>query len=385
MTTLLTHVFALATATLWLAAAPAAEWPPAAVSAAPARPQHIGAYPGHVNHPTKKWIVQMVSEPITYTLQHWACYDKSHAPEAIALEGQIGMMGPDAANWYSNGFFNFSVGAYEGRNFAQRRICALDSGERGMSEFLWELPNAWVRVRFIVVPGQEPLYASIVQVPKGDKVDVLKVWLSCYPSCYAKNGARVGLTPVRAIKAPAKATLDPARESAIIFYDEQNDLGVGSAAGGCGGLVLGDGVARSELNVTRYGSHWELWAKPGGKEMRFAFWSGLHKKNADLIPYLRAQFPIARERLRALDLHARKLRPEYFAKLRREFDQMIKETPSAQPEATQFAATAAQLDALRAQLKTGQVNIKAEDAYLDTIERLTALLWQVRMKWVFAD
>jgi len=370
---------------LWLHAAPAAELPPAAVSAAAARPQRIGAYPGHVNHPTKKWIVQMVCEPITYTLQHWACYDKSHAPEAIALEGQIGMMGPDSANWYFNGFFNFSVGRYQGRNFAQRRICALDTGERGLSEFLWELPNAWVRVRFIVVPGQEPLYCSIMQAPKGDKVDTLKVQLACYPSCYAKNGSRVCLTPTRAIKAPAKAALDPAHESSIIFYDEQNDQGVGRAVGGCGGLVLADGVARSELNVTPYGCHWELWAKPGGKEMRFAFWSGLKKKNADLIPYLRERFPIARERLAALDFHALKLRPEHFVKLRREFEQMLKETPGAQPEATQFTATAARLDALRAQLKTGQVNIQAEDAYLDTIDKLTALLWQVRMKWVFAE
>ena len=385
MTNQLTHVLALATTTLWLGAAAAADLPPAAVSAAPDRPQRIDAYPGHVNHPTKKWVVQMVAEPITYTLQHWACYHKSHAPEAIALEGQIGMTGPDHANWYSNGFFNFSVGEHEGRNFAQHRICALDCGERGMSEFLWELPNAWVRVRFIVVPGQEPLYCSIVQVPKGDKVDVLKVRLACYPSCYAKNGARVCLTPVRAIKAPTKATLDPAKEASIVFYDEQNDLGVGRASGGCGGLVLGDAVGASELDVTTYGCQWKLSAKPGVKEMRFAFWSGLKKKNADLIPYLREQFPVAQERLRALDFHALKLRAEHFAKLSTEFEQMLKETPDAKPEAAQFAATAKKLDALSAQLSTGQVDIKAEDAYLDTVDKLEALLWKVRMKWVFAD
>ena len=359
--------------------------PPASVSVAPGRPQGIGAYSGHVNHKTKKWIAHLVSEPMSYTLQHWACYDESHAPQAIALEGQIGMMSPGGGNWYHNGFFNFSVGEHEGRDFAVQRIRALDSGERGLCEFLWELPNAWVRVRPMVIPGDEPLYCSIRQVPKGEETAPLKVRLACYPSCYAKDAPRIGLTAQRTVKASNTADLDPMKEPSVIFYDERHDLGVGNGVGGCGALALPELVAASHLDVGGYGCFWEVTAKPGGKELRFVFWAGLQRKNSDLAPYLRQRFPAGEAKLRDLDFTPQRMLPEHIARVRAEMEKILKETPNTDREAQKFANALERLAALRGGTLGQQVDMAAEDEYLKVVDEIEALLWEVRMKWVFAD
>ena len=140
--------------------------PRASATVVPGKPQQIGDYTGHEYHPTKKWIATLWCEPMSYTLQHWACYHDSYAHGAVAVEGQIGMMSPGGGNWYHNGFFNFALDGEQGRNYAVKTIRALDSGERASCEFVWELPQAWVRVRFMAIPDQQPLFCSILQLPK---------------------------------------------------------------------------------------------------------------------------------------------------------------------------------------------------------------------------
>ncbi len=362
----------------------AADEGPASASVAPARPQRIGAYPGHEHHPTKKWIARLLCSPQSYTLQHWACYDKSHAPQAIALEGQIGLMAPDKANWYFNGFFNFSVGRLQGRNFAVKCIRALDSGPRASCEFVWELPNAWVRVRFLVVPGKEPLFCSIAQAPKGDP-EPLTVRLVCYPSAYVHRAPRVGLTARRAVNAPAKAALDPAAEPWVIFYDKRYDLGVSDGEGGCAAFASPRFVAASKLDVGHYGCVWTLTAKPGVKEMRFAFWEGLRRRNAELIPYLRGRFGPAAAELERLDFRPLRLQPAWLARTRKEFDVWRAKTPGAAAVATAFDARAARLQALLARLEKGGVDIAAEDEALRLASDMESLVWKIRMKWVLSD
>ncbi len=358
---------------------------PALVSVGPGKPQNIGAYPGHEYHRTKKWIAHLRNDPISYALQHWACYDKSHAPQAIALEGQIGMMGPEGENWYQNGFLNFSLDGQQGRNFAIKSVRALDSGSRGSCEFLWELPQAWVRVRFMVIPGQEPLYCSVRQMPKGDKAPLLRVGATCYPSKYAHSAPRVGLTPLQSVKAPKKVQLDPAKEWWVIFYDEKYDLGVEGAVGGCGAIAAPGLVGSAELNVGSYGCTWTLAARPGGRELRFAFWSGLRRKNAELIPYLRGQFPATLKRLEGLDFAVQRFREEGLAALRAEFRKYLAETPGSGEERQAFDTALAKLNVLRPRISGDKINLQAEEEYLTTLEQLDSLLWKLKMRWLFAD
>ncbi len=360
--------------------------PPRAVSSAgPGDPQRIGAYPGHENHPTKKWIATLMCDPMSYTLQHWACYHESHAPQAVALEGQIGMMSPGGGNWYTNGFFNFALDDQQGRNYAIKQVQALDSGERASCEFVWELPQAWVRVHFMTIPDQQPLFCSIVQVPKTDEVARLTVRLACYPSGYFKDGQRVGLTAASTVKTTNKAELDPEAEWWMILYDEKYDLREGGAVGGCGAITAPELVGKSRVDIGSYGCFWELEARPGGTELRFAFWNGLKLKNAELVFGLRPQFEPTLALLRDLDFRPLRLRASVVAGLSAEFDKLLPEVKDAETEEAAFGAIVARLEELRPRAAGDEVNLEAEDEYLKGLDELEKLLWQVRMKWVFSD
>ena len=361
--------------------------PRAVVSVGPAAPEPLGLYPAHENHPTKKWTATLACQPCSYSLQHWACYHESHAPQAIALEGQIGMTSPCGANWYHNGFFNFSLDGEAGANYAVKAVRALDQGERGSCEFVWELPAAWVRVRFMVVPGKEPLFCSITSHPKSEHVPVLKVSLVAYPSGYFHQGQRVAVTAAGTYRTPARVDLDPAREWWVVFYDEKYDLGVEGGSGGAAGLTDPDLVGKAALNVGSYPLLWTVEAKPGGRELRFAFWNGLNRRNADLLPYMQPRFEPALADLRALDFRPLRYREEALEPLRREFEKLLAETtgPTAAQAAETYREAMARLEALRPRLQADAVDITAEEEYLATLDRLDALLWDLRMEWVFSD
>lgn len=357
----------------------------ATASAGPTRPHPLGAYPGHENHPTKRWAVTLDCKPISYALQHWACYHKSHAPQAIALEGQIGMTAPNAANWYFNGFLDFFLDNVAGRNYAIKAVRALDNGPRASCEFVWELPPAWVRVRFMVVPGWAPLFCSVRQYPKGKEVPRLRVRLSCYPSGYFRDGARVAVTPKRTVQAGAKADLDPAAEWWVILYDKVYDLGVSGGVGGCGAALVPEGVATSRLTITSYGCFWEISAQQGERELRIALWDGLNKPNAELVAALKPQFAPAMDFLRRIDFTPLRLRPEAVHELKAQFWKYAAETPECDKEKKAFEQAMKRLEQLRARLGGGVDDVEAEQEMLKAIEAAEKLLWQVKMKWVFAD
>lgn len=359
--------------------------PRALATVVPGKPENIGAYPGHEHHPTKKWIATLASAPTSYTLQHWACYDESHAPEAIALEGQIGMMSPGGGNWYSNGFFNFAIGDDEGRNFAVRTIRALDSGERASCEFVWELPEAWVRVRFMALPDVQPLLCSIIQLPKGEDAPVMRVRLVCYPGGYFKNGRRVGHTPLREMDVGTKADLDPAAEWTMALYDRVYDLNVSGSSGGCGAIALPEYVGAASVEIGSYACKWTLETPPGGSELRFAFWDGLRLPNAELVPYLEGQFEAAAPILRDLDFTPLRYDPGVVAGIAEQFNRLLAETKGADEERQAFQETSAQILQLRERMAAQVTDLAAEDEYIAALDRLEELLWQLRMKWVFSD
>lgn len=359
----------------------------AAVSVGPAAPEPLGGYPGHDNHPTKKWTATLACQPCSYSLQHWACYHESHAPYAIALEGQIGMTSPAGFNWYHNGFFNFSLDGEPGRNYPVKVVRALDQGDRGSCEFVWEMPTAWVRVRFMVIPGEEPLFCAISAYPKGDHVPTLTVSLVAYPSGYFHQGQRVVVTAAGTYKTPAHVELDVAREWWLVFYDEKYDLGVEGGGGGAGGLTDPNFVGQARLEVTNYPVTWTVSAKPGERELRFAFWNGLNRRNAQLLAYLQPRFEPALATLHALDFRPLRYREEFLDPLKREFERLFAETPapSVAKAAETYRQAIARLEALRPRLDADTVDVAAEEEYLATLDRLDALLWDVRMEWIFSD
>ena len=293
------------------------------------------------------------------------------------------MTSPGGGNWYHNGFFNFSVDDDRSAMYPVAAIRPLDSGDRASCEFLWDMPKAWVRVRFMVVPGKQPLLCSITQMPKTAVVPKLRVRLVAYPSGYYGNGNRVIVTPTREVRTGTKTALDPATEWSWIMYDEKRDLGIEDSAGGAGGLTVPEFVGSMNLDVGSYGVSWNLEAKD--KELRFAFWGSQDVRNAVLVPKLQAQFAPTLADLKALDFTPLRLQPKGMADLQAEFDKLFRETPGSDRDRQAYAALLAQLQQLRPQISADQVNLQAETDYLATLDKLDQLLWKVRMDWVFAD
>ncbi len=352
----------------------------ATASVMPGRPERIG---GHGSHAGKKWLVQLNAEPASYGLQHSGCYDPSHAPQVVQPEGTIGMTSPGGGNWYHNGFFNFAVDDDQSRVFPVTAVRPLDSGARASAEFLWELPRAWVRVRFMVVPGKRPLFCSLTQIPRAGATPKLRARLVAYPSGYFKDGGRVIVTPKRTLKTGDKVDLDPAAEWSWLMYDERRDLQVQGSVGGAAGLTAPDLVSALKLDVTTYGVVWEVEAK--ANELRFAFWGSQDLRNADLLAQLPPQFAPALAALQALDFTPLRLQPQGLAQLQAEFGQLFAGTPGSEASRQAYEALLKQLDALRGQIGGAQVNLQAENDYLGTLDKLDGLLWKARMDWVFAD
>ena len=374
-------LFVLLVAVTCLPTAGLSQTPPQATAGVvPGRPERYG---GHEDHVGKKWLVQLNGDPGSYALQHWGCYDPSHAPHAIQPEGSIGMTSPGGGNWYHNGFFNFAVDGDQSRMYPVAAIRALDSGERASAEFLWDMPKAWVRVRFMVIPGQRPLFGAITQIPKAGAAPKLRVRLVAYPAGYFKDGGRVIVTPTRTLKTGDKVDLDPATEWSWIMYDEKRDLHVEGSVGGAGGLTVPDLVGTVKLDVGAYGVSWDLEAK--GNELRFAFWGSQEQTNAELQTKLAAQFAPALADLRALDFTPLKLQPPGLAQLQAEFAKLFAETKGSEGSRKAYEALLGELQALRAQIGGGQVNLQAENGYLGVLDKLDQLLWKVRMDWIFAD
>jgi len=345
-----------------------------------ATPERVGGHEGHVG---KKWQVLLSSEPGSYGLQHWGCYDPGHAPYVVQPEGSIGMTSPGGGNWYHNGFFNFAVDGDSSCSFPLTAIRALDHGERASVELLWDMPQAWVRVRFLVVPGQRPLFCALTQYPKAGAAPKLSAHLVAYPAGYFKDGGRVIVTPTRTLKTGDKVDLDPATEWSWIMYDERRDWRVSGSVGGAGGLSVPELVGGLKLSVGAYGVTWDVQAK--GNELRFAFWGSQEVANADLPARLQPQFAPALANLRALDFTPLRLRAQGLAPLQAEFDKIFRETRDNDKDRATYAALVAQLRQLLAQAGGGQVNLQAENEALAALDKLERLLWKVRMDWIFAD
>ncbi len=364
---------------IWMGIAPAS--PQATVSVLTARPTEL--YGEHARHEGKKWLVQLQAKACSYGLQHWGCYDASHAPYAIQQEGSIGMTSPGGGNWYRNGFFNFAIDDAQSRMYPVQAVRALDSGERASVEFLWDMPQAWARVQFMILADRLPLFCRIVQIPKTETVPKLRVRLVAYPAGYFHDGQRVIVTPTRQLKTGQQASLDPASEWAWIMYDERRDLGVEGSVGGAGGLTCPELVASIRLDVGSYGVAWEIEAKD--KELRFAFWGTQELPNAALVPKLQAQFAPTLAELRKLDFTPRRLQPQGLAQLQAELDRLFTEIKAPETERSSCAQLLAQAKQLQSQLSGETVNLAAEEQLLSVLDKLEQLLWKVRMDWIFAD
>ena len=96
-----------------------------------------------------------------YALRYAVALDPNNLQAAIPGAGYLGMPRPSDHNWYAGGFFDLrlngqSIGttlihALSGRSSG--RSSGGSSGDRGTADFVFDTPQAVVRIRFVALAG----------------------------------------------------------------------------------------------------------------------------------------------------------------------------------------------------------------------------------------
>lgn len=246
-------------------------------------------------------VVVLDTGATTYGLRYGVARDAKRPQVAIPGEGYIGMPRPADCNWYAGGFFDLQL---NGRSIGSTWIHSLTgrAGDgRGTADFVFDAPEAVVRVRFVAQAGGDCLYTQALLEPK-QTIKSVRVVVRCYPSAFVSDADRHVLTAVRDLKQGERAKLDVAREWWTLYYDRIFDAGYVAAAhnavGPCAVLWVPGQTEKAGFTVGGYGIDTVFDLTPSGRDFRFVFFDLAGKKNEAAKAGLRRRAP---ELLRELE------------------------------------------------------------------------------------
>ena len=121
--------------------------------AGPTAPKHVVGLPRMIHD------ISLNTGKVTYALRYTICHDPKAPTVGIPGEGYIGMPQPNDANWYSGGFFDLKLnGQSIGSTMAQTFV-GRSTGDRGYVDYVFDDPQAVVRLRFVALAGDDFLHA----------------------------------------------------------------------------------------------------------------------------------------------------------------------------------------------------------------------------------
>ncbi len=262
----------------------------------PGAPPHTIGLQGH------RQTIVMDTGKQTFGLRYGVARDTKDPLAAIPGEGYIGMPEPVGCNWYAGGFFDVQI---NGRSIGTTLLHSLtgrSSGRRGTTDFVFDAPQAVVRVRFVAQAGGDCLYAQVLLEPKAE-VKSVRVATRCYPSAFVSDAARHVLTPARDLVQGARAQLDVENEWWTLYYDSIYDAGHISpthrGVGPCAMLWLPNQTEKAGFTVGGYGIETIFTLKPGLRDLRFLFLDYAGSKNASAKANLGGRAQALRQELAA--------------------------------------------------------------------------------------
>jgi len=246
------------------------------VTIGPGAPRHTVGLQGH------RHVIVMDTAARTYALRYAVALDPNDTQAAIPGEGYIGMPEPSNQNWYAGGFFDVWL---NGKSIGGTMIHSLtgrSSGPRGTVDFVFEAPQAVVRVRFVAKTGGDCVYAQVLLEPK-QEITSVRVTTRCYPSAFSTDGHRHVQTAARDFAQGERAVLDVASEWWTLYYDRVYDAGyVGttrSGVGPCAMLWVPGQTEKVHFIVGSYGIETALDLQPAADDFRFVFFDYAGMKN----------------------------------------------------------------------------------------------------------
>jgi hypothetical protein len=207
-------------------------------------------------------------------------------------EGYIGMPQPSGCNWYAGGFFDLVINGRTIGTTPAHSFLGRTTGDRGQIDYVFDTPQALVRVRFVGLSDADVLRCQALLEPKLP-ITSLRVNLRCYPSAFVSNAERHVLTPVRDLKQGERTELDPAREFWLLYYDPKIDagqvLGNRTGVGPCAVLWPVGAARRVRFAVASYGITTTMDFDPARRDLRFVFMDCKGTKNREAITDWRAR------------------------------------------------------------------------------------------------
>lgn len=267
----------MAASALWAQAAPQVhvyDHGPTSHIAGPTAPKHVIGLERMMHD------ITLNTGRVAYGLRYVVSKDPKDVTRAIPGEGYIGMPKPADHNWYGGGFMDLKI---NGQTIGDRMVKVFGGrslGDRGYVDYVFDDPQAVVRIRFVGLAGGDCLYAQVLLEPKVE-IKQLTLGLRCYPAGYVTGPTRHALTPTRDLPV-GRATLDPEQEWWLNFYDETRD-------GPCSVLWVPSQAEQAIANVGSYGSETAFTLKPVLRDFRFVFFDHTGHKNADVQADLKAR------------------------------------------------------------------------------------------------
>lgn len=307
-----------------------------------------------------------------YGLRYVAAIDQSLQGEARPGEGYIGMPRPSAANWYHGGFFDLVINGRSIGRTMLHSLTARSNGPRGTLDFVFDTPQAVVRVRFVARGGSDVLLCQATLEPKTE-IKSLAVMVRCYPAGFiSQGGARRALSAVREVAQGEQADLNPASESWLLYYDALADLhqvvNRQKGIGPCAGAWLPEQITAAQVSVGGYAVETRFTFKPDSRDLRFAFLDLAGAFNAAAQERLQAEGAALVTELRAFDFVDPALRGWSLAAKQAEVKDALAHLPENHERRREYDQLVADLKPLLEAITAGG-NIMAEARAADYIQQ----------------
>jgi hypothetical protein len=244
-------------------------------------------------HLVAKQKVMLQTGATAYTFLASGCQDPSHQGKHPCAEGNFGMPGPTAANWYWGGFLRIEVNGSEATVCDIRDLRVLEEGPRGSFQIIWSHPDAEVGLRLLMEAGSNHVDADLVWRPReGVTVQSVSLVLTCYPSFFTaaqhRKGERHCATPRTDQAETSSLMLQPSEDTYLYYYDTVFDVARGEGGGPCALVLDPASVRAGRVDIGDYAVQTRLDLAPEAGEARLGLYDFTGLTNAAAGEYLRA-------------------------------------------------------------------------------------------------
>ncbi|MBN2449468.1 MAG: hypothetical protein JXR77_03710 [Lentisphaeria bacterium] len=361
--------------------------PPATVQVTvkPETTRPLRTYKGHERQVLRQTEVRLRNEAASYSLRVMAGHDPAIPERAFPVEGYLGMPGPTSCNWYHGGFLWVLLNGEDVGEVPLSGVMATEEGSRGMVDMVWHHPRADVRIRFVMVPGDDALYAEIALDPSAPLAEV-GVRLRCYPSFFTSHHKRHGLrrvcTPGARVAEGESVELPVPENRWALMLDEVFDVALGEGAGPCGVFIHGSDARTVRHAPESYPVTSHLVYSPATRSIRLAFWDFHGLTNAAALGGMPARAARASAFLDAADLTPPAVAgfdPLRLAEMRALATQAAAAAPD--PAARLQGLVREIAEALQRQDRS----VSAQENLLRRIPEAEVLLWQVKLSGLLGE